>query len=79
MFTLQPGDEPDRDCINVTAVQDNLIEGLHTFDIVLTSTDHPNVGVGVDNISTISIFDDEGKQVLYFYAYTAYYVDDVNI
>ena len=48
------------DCVNVTAINDDLLEGNHNFDIRITSTDLSNVLVGTPDTITITITDESG-------------------
>ena len=59
ILQVGPG-PPTPACVTVAAVQDSLVEGDHAFDITITSTNHPLVAVGVLNIATITIVDDDG-------------------
>ena len=48
-------------CVTVSATDDDLVEGDHSFDLVITSADHPNVVVSdSNNTATVTIIDDDG-------------------
>ena len=47
-------------CVTVTAINDDLFEGNHDFDIRITSTDLSNVLVGTPDTITITITDESG-------------------
>ena len=61
---LPAGDTSPTDCVTVSAIDDDLVEGNHTFDIVITSTDHPNITIDASrNTATITITDDDGMYI----------------
>ena len=48
------------DCASLTAAEDDALEGMETFDIVINGTDVPEVTVGTLNTLTVSIIDTNG-------------------
>ena len=51
------------DCVDVTAVEDDLVEGDHEFDIIIISASNDEltaVSSGSPDINTVTITDDDG-------------------
>ena len=52
------------DCITVTTMDDNLLEGSETFTVVISGTDDANFIPGTFGTATINIDDNEGTHNL---------------
>ena len=62
-ITIPDGPIPNLgpDCVSVMAIDDTLAEASETFDIVIISTNQPEVSVGTPDTTLVTINDNEGK------------------
>ena len=56
---------PGTNCVTVSALQDELVEGDHDFEIEITSTDLDAVVPGTQSINTVTITDEDGMFVTF--------------
>ena len=61
-ITIPAGPIPSTgdDCVLVLIVDDDLVEGDHDFDIIITATNHDHVRIGPGSSTTVTIVDNDG-------------------
>ena len=68
-FTSDPSTH--RQCFNVSITDDDVLESIETFGLLLTLLPGSTVSVVVNpELSTVEIVDDDGKMVQYIRSYT---------
>ena len=63
---IAPGNLPivSGDCLNVTAIDDSLVEGDHEFDINITSTSNDQqIDIVDPSVNTVTITDNDGMYI----------------
>ena len=53
--------EGDTSCVNISVLQDMVLEGDHSFGVEVTSATPSVVMVGIPSNETVTILDDESR------------------
>ena len=61
MLTFEPSSDGQRVCGNVPIIDDLLDEPNELFIVRITSVSNPNVMIGMNDETCITIIDDDGK------------------
>ena len=59
-ITISNGTLPLSGCVNVTGMDDDLLEGSEGFDVSITGTDLLQVTVGMQDRTAVTISDSDG-------------------